>query len=67
MNSSWSMAIEMAWRSLRARSESPPTTGSSMLKPMYMMLVATEVCSWMPCFSIAGVSCASPLPVTRIT
>jgi hypothetical protein len=34
---------------------------------MYMMLVATEVCSRMPCASMAGVSWASPLPLTRIT
>jgi len=34
MNSSWLTAIEIAWRSLRARSLVPPTTGSSMLNPM---------------------------------
>ena len=31
MNSSQSTAIEIAWRSLRARSDSPPTTGSRKL------------------------------------
>jgi hypothetical protein len=34
MNSSWSMAIDSAWRSLVGCSARPPTTGSSMLKPM---------------------------------
>jgi hypothetical protein len=31
--SSISTAIEIAWRSVRARSEVPPTTGSFMLNP----------------------------------
>ena len=34
MNSSWSIAIATAWRSLACVSASPPTTGSSRLKPM---------------------------------
>ncbi len=65
MNSSWSIAIEIAWRSLRARSESPPTTGSSMLKPMYMMRwQPPRSAAGCPAFPSSAVSCASPLPVT---
>ena len=43
MNSSKSTAIEIARRSLVARSLDPPTTGSSQLNPMYEVEVATEV------------------------
>jgi hypothetical protein len=61
MNSSWSMAIEIASRSLRARSLAPPTTGSSMLKPMYITVGATEVLSRMP-LAISSLRLTSPCP-----
>ena len=60
MNSSQSTAIEIAWRSLRVRSELPPTVESSQLKPRYRIVVSTEVRSRMPRCSISGVRPASP-------
>src|SRR5512135_1514342 len=45
-------------------SHAPPTTGSSQLNPRYMVEVATEVESAMPCLFIASVTLASPLTLT---
>ena len=60
MNSSQSTAMAIAWRNFLALSELPPTTGSSQLKPMYMVEVDTEVESVMPCAFISSVTFASP-------
>ena len=44
----------------------PPTTGSSQLKPVYMVEVATAVDSLMPCACIWSVTDAS-LPTLTCT
>ena len=58
------MAMEIACLSLRPRSavfgSAPPITGSSQLKPMYMLDVATEVVSTMPWAFIDSDSVISP-------
>ena len=56
--------MESARRSLRARSDVPPSVGSSALKPMYMVEVETEVDRRMPCRVMSSVSVTSPLPAT---
>ena len=65
MNSSQSMAMAMAWRSLRVRSDEPPTTPSSQLTPRYRIVVSTEVRRRMPLFCISSVSPTSPSTDTR--
>jgi hypothetical protein len=55
-------------RPLGGRRVAPPTSGSSQLKPMYMLEVATEVVSTMPCAfmpSDSVISPAGPAPPDR--
>ncbi|MNC94718.1 hypothetical protein D3C83_116390 [compost metagenome] len=57
--------MAIAWRSLRERTLSPPTTSSSQLTPRYRMVTSGEVRSLIPFDAISAVRPTSPPTATR--